>query len=252
MYPTGWLSVKTPGSTTTEYRNVSHGDLQKEVNKKYAKQCIIDGYGYRFCICDSLTPEKKDEWERILTYSVKSINPTSPEVKVLSAGDLAAWTRHFPAIILRLFRPSLAGSANHLDAWGTTAIAITPTFIPIPTWVPIIERITDHMNMSIHPAEVNLTVQGEAGVGKTRMVYEILAGIPGLKVLIIYTNDASNARDIKIFAKIVHQAILVVDECSLDSREQIRGILHGHRKRIRVIAIDNTGDVLLQLLQKIG
>ena len=57
---TGWFSVPTCWQyKATSFAGIYPGKLKKEVNKSYSTELIKKGYGYRFCICDDLTPVKK-------------------------------------------------------------------------------------------------------------------------------------------------------------------------------------------------
>ncbi|GIK40539.1 MAG: hypothetical protein BroJett011_43720 [Chloroflexota bacterium] len=242
---TGWLADRTIWQyKATEAKSIRPKNLRDEINKDYAKKCILEGYAYRFCICDELEAPKKQEWESKLTQYAQAINPNVPPAKVLAAGDLAAWAGHFPAIILRFFRPDIAGIALHINAWRENVITYTPNFVPVSTWEPVQKDIREHINLSIPPAEVVLSIQGEAGVGKTRMVYETLAEISALENLTIYTNDEQYAQ--QIMRQLANDrslnAILVADECSVQTRIQLLNLAQGHRSRIRIVAIDNTGE----------
>ena len=73
---TGWMSVPTCWQyKATEFKGIKPSHLREEVNKSYSKELIQKGYGYRFCLCDDLTPTKKSEWENILDDEIKKLNP---------------------------------------------------------------------------------------------------------------------------------------------------------------------------------
>ncbi len=86
-----------------------------------------------------------------------------------------------------------------------------------------------------------LRIQGEAGVGKTRLVYETLSKVPGLKGLVLYSLDENNAR---AFAPYLindkeAKAIIVVDDCSLQASAELRQLFNGYTTRLRAVVIDN-------------
>jgi len=87
-------------------------------------------------------------------------------------------------------------------------------------------------------------VQGAAGVGKTRLVFEASRHLPGAGELVVLTNDDTRAVEAATWlANVGHlTAILVADECSAQGRFEVANIVTGHQGRIRVIAIDNTGE----------
>jgi len=94
-----------------------------------------------------------------------------------------------------------------------------------------------------------LWLQGESGVGKTRMVYETLASLASARGLVVYTRDDEVA--VRLAVELANdgaaRALLVADECPLESREKIDAMLAGHKHRVRVVAIDNASDSVLGL-----
>ena len=240
----GWMDTKSVWQyKATSASKMTIPKLKKEINKEYSKKCISNGYAYHLCICDSLDARKKETWEIHLTKFAKEINKNTFPVKVITSDDLSFWISFFPAVILQYFRQGASGMCLHMDVWGNNITDLTPTFIPVPDWAPILERIRDHVDLRLDPPSVVLPLQGEAGVGKTRMVFEALNKIEGIKGLVVYTEDeqyAQNlARDFANSAK--RRAILIADESSVQTRIKLNGILQGHKDRIRVLTIDNVG-----------
>ena len=65
--PIGWMMERTIWQfKATDAGDVSEGSVLEEVNKRYSRECVLNGYAYRFCICDSRPNVKVDEWERVL------------------------------------------------------------------------------------------------------------------------------------------------------------------------------------------
>ena len=158
-------------------RSLDRSSLIEEINKNYAKERIVEGYAYRFCVCDSLTDKKKTETEAILNEQIKTINPDAPDAKVLSADDLAAWVNRFPSLVIRYFRPKLADNAQTFESWRESTTAQTNIFIPVPHWEPIKDSIVTHVDFSETPASVDLAICGDAGAGKTRLTFESLSAL---------------------------------------------------------------------------
>lgn len=219
-------------------------DFKTEINKPFAKQCIEEGFAYRFCVCDSMPATTKADWEKSLNSLIKEINPDSPVAYVLTADDLAAWANNFPSIILKFFRPVATNIVFHMDSWGTSIRSLTPEYTVVPEWEGVTKQIQTMLNFSIEIPDVLMTVQGEAGVGKTRLVFESIAALPEASSLVVYTSDENLA--IQAATMMINDpgvtSILVADECSLQVRQNLKNILRGHSNRIRVIAIDNTGE----------
>jgi hypothetical protein len=240
---TGWMNEPTCWQyKATEFRHIHESELRKEVNKPYSKALTQKGYGYRLCICDDLTPEKKKEWENILDDEVKKLNYLALPSKVITASDLAAWTSQFPAIIIDFFKPQL-GQLLHLGAWGQNITKLTPTFVEIEVWASLKQSIIAHADFNCSCNDVIFPIQGEAGVGKTRLTYEALRSLEGSVSLVLYALDANS---INIAYALANEqsvrAILVADECLLKTRMRLNDILTGHSNRVRVICLDNSGE----------
>jgi hypothetical protein len=219
-------------------------DFETEINKSFAKECILEGYAYRFCVCDSMPATTKSNWEESLNQLIQEINPDAPKAYVLTADDLAAWASTFPSIILKFFRSNVSNMVFHIDSWGQSIRSLTPDYLSVPEWEGVTRQIHNMLNFSVDITEVLMTIQGEAGVGKTRLVYESLADLKEASSLVVYTNDENFA--IQVATMMINDpsitSILIADECSLQGRQSLKNILQGHTSRIRTIAIDNTGD----------
>jgi hypothetical protein len=243
---TGCLDVPTCWQyKATQNSNVSEADLRKEVKKPYSKELIEKGYGYRLCICDDITAEKRTEWEEILSEEVKNINNSAPAPKILSASNLADWASRLPAVVIRFFQPGLE-QLLHLQAWGQNITKLTPTFVEVEVWSSVKQRLLDHADFSKPCNDVILPMQGEAGVGKTRLTYEALVSLEGSESLVLYTIDTKAVEIAYTLAndKSV-RAILIADECLLKTRIQLNTLLAGHSNRVRLICLDNSGERLL-------
>ncbi len=243
---TGCLDVPTCWQyKATQNSNVSEADLRTEVKKPYSKELIEKGYGYRLCICDDITAEKRTEWEEILSEEVKNINNSAPAPKILSASNLADWASRLPAVVIRFFQPGLE-QLLHLQAWGQNITKLTPTFVEVEVWSSVKQRLLDHADFSKPCNDVILPMQGEAGVGKTRLTYEALVSLEGSESLVLYTIDTKAVEIAYTLAndKSV-RAILIADECLLKTRIQLNTLLAGHSNRVRLICLDNSGERLL-------
>ena len=240
---TGWMRVSTCWQyKATEFRNISEKNLREEINKEYSKELVQKGYGYRFCICDDLTPTKKSDWEKILDDEIEKINPTAPKSKVVTASDLAAWANHYPAIVVRFFKPELINSLSYKD-WGEEIKELTPKYVEVSTWATIKQKIIEHINFDTSCQTVVLPIEGEAGVGKTRLVYETISGIEGVHNFVLYAIDDKALDIVYPFLRDKSaKLILVADECLLETQLELKNRLNKAKDRVRVICIDNSGE----------
>lgn len=252
---TGWLSdaptiwqYKAKGYSAkkdgTGLPEPTKDELRSEINKPYSSDCIKKGYAYRLCICDSLPADVQKMIEIHLTNEAHLINPAVSDAKVLSAGSLAEWASRFPALKLRHILPIVTSLGLNFDAWGSSVTAWTHEFVNYPTAEDISQKIQNHVNFTKGVTEGVISISGLAGVGKTRLVYESLLACDGAKHLSIYTDEERDA--IEIVRTILNdpkaKVILIADECGLSTRYRLNESLKGHKNRVRVIAIDNSGE----------
>jgi hypothetical protein len=240
--PDGWMTFPTVWQyKSTSHREVSSTDLEDEVNKTFAVQCIKDGDAYRLCISDSMPIEKKQKWETELLGHVRKLNPAAPVPLVLAADDIAAWASKFPGIVLSSFRSHLSGRCLSFERWGQQATATTREYVAIGGWAVIQEALLRHLDFSTEVPEVVFPLQGEAGVGKSRFVYEALRAVRDASALTLYAID-NHEELIRILIMEDRRVIVVADECPLNTRMALKELAKAHRRSVRIVTIDNSGD----------
>lgn len=242
--PSGWLTAATCWQyKATTVAALSEKDIREEIRKDFAKELIRRGHKYRLCVCDEFSAEKRDDWERFIRDEANVQGLPDPEPRVLFAGDLADWASGFPAIVLRFFKPEL-DRVLHYRSWGRAITDLTRQFVPIDDWTAVKRRIHDHADFGCATSDPVQELQGEAGVGKTRLVYETLRELGGASDIVVYTMQDQVAES---FATHLanHEtatAILIADECPVNQRLRIDSILRGCGARVRVFCIDNSGE----------
>ena len=220
---------------------VTKPSVVKEVKKRYARERILAGDAYRICICDHLTPTKKESLEQALVAAVQSINAGAPKPYVLSIKDVCELANAFPALVMR-YRPGMSGACILFDAWRQMATQVTPTFVPDEKYPSTRNAILNHTDFGRQVEDIVLTLHGQSGVGKTRSVFESLSEISAASSIVIYLNDEEQVSTLanQLANDQTSRAILVADECSLDTRVRLSRTLAPCKKRVRCICIDNS------------
>jgi hypothetical protein len=239
----GWLACPTAWQYKARaYSGIIDNDLRDEINKPYSTELLQAGYGYRLAISDGMPPQKKADWIRILTTESAKINPKAPPPLVLTEDDLAAWANRFPAVCIEFFKVHLKGLFQTFPEWQADTRALVPDFVAVDAWLSKIEGLADFIDLSKSVTSPIVTVQGEAGAGKTRLVCEAAARLGNGTSLLLYTKEERKAVELAqhIAAQNSCIAILVADECGLQSRVDIENVLTPHTKRARAICIDNS------------
>ncbi len=177
-----------------------------------------------------------------LTAAARKITPGAPPARVVTADELAALANRYPGFVLSFFQPALARDVLHLGAWEANARANTRVYVPVPDWAGVQESLAAHVDFGMTPAAAVRTVQGEAGIGKTRTVFEVVSAAPGAVGTTVYCNDEGTVLHVaRLLANDERtRAVVVADECGPAGRHKLHELLSGHSNRIRVIAIDNS------------
>jgi hypothetical protein len=225
-------------------RSVTGASLKAEAKKPFARKCIQDGHGYRICICDHLTPEKRSKLEKALAAQVKRISRDAPPPRVLGIAEICQMANVFPALVMR-YRPGISGLCILFERWRENARSVTPKFVPNPALSGLRDAILGHLDFSRTPGDAVLAVHGSSGVGKTRAVFESIAEKNEVASLVLYSSNEDRFSELANLLTNYQPAVAIVvaDECSLASRVALSQQLIGVRDRIRCICIDNSTEL---------
>jgi hypothetical protein len=241
---TGYLDLPTAWQFKAESADrLTEASVVREIQKPYATDLVRAGFGYRLGVACDLTPKRKEQLVRALNEAARAICPDARPCHLLTASDLAEWANRFPGLVASVFdRPTTI--ARHGQAWMASQTAVTPHYVPPAGAEDRLRAIQTHLQSSHAPLDPVLPVLGAAGVGKTRLAFEAICRLPGALSLVVVTNDDRRAQEAAQW--LVNSgslsAILVADECSIQARFELNNLVRGHEARVRVIAIDNTGE----------
>jgi hypothetical protein len=221
--------------------NIGKNNMAAEVNKPRAKQWIMEGNAYRLSICDHLTPDKKQTLIDALSAAIAVINPAAPQPEILSIDDLVDLTNSFPGLVLE-YRPHLDEMVLLFDTWRQAVRGVTPVFVPSAGFSTTKAAILAHVDFAVEVRSPIIALYGSAGAGKTRVTFECLREVPAASSLCLYLTSEDDARDLAnaLVNDPTAHAIIVADECSIETREQLSRTLMNFRDRIRCVCIDNS------------
>ncbi len=240
--------------TCWQYRAIASGNLKAprgkkggqraalahEINNKPEVRRLIGlGYGYRLCIADEITPDQIAEWEGWLNDEAVKIRSDAPQPRVLTASRLATWINRYPGLIRRL-RTDLSPFRD-LGTYGDEIQYLTKHYHPIADWDDKLRTIREFADFSRTPHRAVLPIRGDAGVGKSRCVYEALASNPANRAVVVYTTSETDGEALanQLAGNPEATALLIADECGQGIAVKMDRSLRAHAKRLRVIAIDN-------------
>jgi hypothetical protein len=234
-----------------QYKAMDQSDLKDHVvkgeitgpSKIYTRKLIAKGYAYRICIADDGPPERKAHIKALLDAQIKALNPDAPGAVVLFASDIFPWVNQFPAIAAEMLGTPTT-DVLHFKAWGNRERAQTKIFIETEESTVISGNIRKHLDWGRKATSAGLTISGDAGVGKSRTVYEAIAALQAIAPMVLYTDDEEHALDVaralanETEPRAAH-AILVADECQDATAYRLAKQLKGIEHRVRLITIDN-------------
>jgi hypothetical protein len=224
-----------------EESGISPADMAKEVNKPRAKNWIEELHAYRLCVCDYLTPDKKQNLLDALTSAVRAINANAPAPDILSIDDIVELANSFPALVLE-HRPNADGIFLLFERWKQMATGITRTFVPSDKFEGTKAAVLAHIDFGNDVRSPALILYGAPGAGKTRLTFECLKEVPVADSLVLYTTSEDDVLDLakRLVNDQTARAIIVADECSIETRESLSRTLMSFRDRIRCLCIDNS------------
>jgi hypothetical protein len=238
------LFIDAPGSTwvpvgTSAWQfkrsEITTDQCREEVAKPEVTSVIAAGGGYGLALGADSTPRKIRFRRGILVEAVGD----SSRVRVINASALAAWASSFPSV---LAYPPLRASIGPLithQQWSEKERHRSP-------WYPDAARtriITAARAQLRDPATTSMRFEGPGGVGKTRLVLEILRD-EELAPLCVYVDDADDL-DGTFFNLLLakdRRMIVVVDECDRRQHAILCGRLLGDG-RVQLITIGPSSEL---------
>ena len=163
----------------------------------------------------------------------------SAKIEIWRQNTIAGFLNNFPSLVSALKGLSDSNFVSH-SVWASEAEMRAPfvTGEQQKTFIDSIRQALRNNTDAIH-----IRVNGEPGIGKTRLVLEATSE-DDLAPLVIYYSNASFFRDSNLMNDLrkednTSQVILVVDECSSDSSSYIWDKFKYLGPRIRLVTINH-------------
>lgn len=212
-------------------------------------RACLDVNGTYVLVCtgiDPVEPQRQKILSNIEEY-LKQCDYPHPKVEVFTQNTLRGFLESFPSLALWVNRNDQAIFQTH-QSWSEDA-TMRFRFVSGKSQDGHISEIQETLRQ--HSNTVHLRVLGEPGIGKTKLVLETTKE-EDLAPLVIYCT-ASQFRDSILMNEILRDdngfsAILIIDECNLDSRSYIWNKLKHRGPRIKLITIysdyeEKSGDI---------
>jgi hypothetical protein len=210
----------------------------------WAQELIGGGAGYRLALGAALNARTIASRKAALVEEARTLGlPASPELfDVLDANALARWATNFPSLAVA---GVLGGPGMVATDWATWAESNRFRQIWTPddqrdTAIQAAERFLDD------PGSVDLRVDGNGGVGKTRLVLEALRGHSS-QPLVAYVPSEAHLQGIYLNHLLAQRrtVVVVVDECDGRRHEKLAEQIPTG-STVKLITIGQPDDYLLQ------
>ncbi len=242
------LQIKAGSSfspTETQLRKELFGDADpaREALGDSVRQCMdADGTYILVCAGTDPTPDRIEQAVKHLEASFVECGYQEPDVKVWGQSTLIGFLKRFPSIALWVNGNGNAQFQTHASWAGQIEMRR-----PFKTGDRQQKFIDDaRAQLRRHDGAVHLRVRGEAGIGKTRLVLEVLRA-DDLSPLVVYCDGPQKFLNGPLLNELLRDdnefhVVAVVDECDRKSYTAIWNQLGGRGNRIKLISVHNDID----------
>ncbi len=234
-------------------------ELLNNQNLKEDIQFCLDACGTYILVCtgyDFNSREKKKILSHINKH-LESCGYPNSKIDVWSQNTLCSFLEMFPSLALWVTRRSSAQFQTH-QSWSQNANMQVP-FVPGQSQTELIEKIQNELRRE--DDMVHVSVAGQPGIGKTRLVLEATK-VDDLSPLVIYCPADQFLQDRFLMDQLCNDenpfsSVVVIDDCNLYNRAEILDKLSYRGARVKLVTIYNNheevaGDITPYVPESLG
>lgn len=231
--------VLRDGENVVQYKSgkLTEKNLRDEFAKPGVQDALKRGGHYILMVGHAYGVPARDKRAEILRELCAAAGIDPGHCRLAFGDHIARWVSRFPSLVIRKeFDKGLPGFATvedwqHLPDFG----------IPFRSDKGRDEIINEVRSFVAVGSEDNiLRIEGEAGVGKSRLALEAL-NVPGIAQRTMYAWDAANWGVIDLLSAVQSlpqaTAVIVVDECDREQQEVLRPYVAITAGRVRLICV---------------
>jgi len=215
---TSWLPS---GDSAWQFKagNLSPEGCKRELEGATRAIGTLRGGGsYRLVLGASLTSAKIADRRAMLLEAAQKLRVPDAEskIEVLAGDQLSRWLESFPALAVSPLLRATGIVGQTFEQWSQSIRHAT-------TWVSSPERdsqIDALRAMLLGGTQLDIHLDGESGLGKTRLVLETLRSQP-FESIVVYSG-AADAFPVTVLTELQAQkrtAVVVIDECDRKQHE---------------------------------
>jgi hypothetical protein len=206
-----------------------------------AQETLRSGGSYRLALGATLNADLVVRRRNALVKELRELGIELAEgsnIEVLDANSLARWVGQFPALAVSQVLAGPGYVAVEFERWSSS-----PRHRSV--WVPDERRrrwMTQIQSDLLNPDKLALRIQGDSGIGKTRLVMEALRETELTPLVGYVANEADLSGElVNSLVQRGRSVILVVDECSGRRHEKLYESLSSDAE-VKLITIGEQDD----------
>jgi hypothetical protein len=217
-----WIPIAKSGWQFKRGDNAPAKCKEELEGAKWAHELIGSGASYTLALGRRLGDQKIERRLRALVGKAQElgllVNNNDDRIRVLDANALARWASEFPSFAISRLLGGPGGGVIDFGTWSRSQ-RHQGEWVGSDDRDQLISRIRDVL---ADPAQGEVRIQGESGIGKTRLVMEAMR-TQELQPLVAYVPDAGNIAEetLGYVLSTGRTLILVVDECSGRAHEKL-------------------------------
>lgn len=242
-----WIPLGTSVWQFKSGKDHEQAKIRKEFQKSGVQEVLKAGGSYRIVVCDDLGNTQLQDRKKVLEDCCRDAGFSSDCARIYAADKIAAWARRHPSMRLLISNP-FPGGLYRWETWASQP-RFKNLFQPDAQRSDLMAAIRQH---SIGTASRTwLSLEGLAGVGKTRLVLESLrphSQQDGLAERVLYAERPDDV-PLDLFqwmqTTATAELVLVVDECSREESDRLERQAERSEGRIRLITVGQAQEAQL-------
>ena len=234
-----WIPLGTSVWQFKSGKDHEQAKIRKEFQKPGVQEVLKAGGSYRILVCDDLGNIQLRDRKKVLEDCCRDAGISSDCALIYAADKIAAWARRHPSMRLLISNP-FPGGLYRWETWANQH-RFKNFFQPDAQRSDLMAAIRRHSIGSA--SQTRLSLEGLAGVGKTRLVLEALrphSEQDGLAERVLYAERPDDV-PLDLFqwmqTTATAELVLVVDECSREESDRLERQAERSEGRIRLITV---------------
>lgn len=229
------------GETVVQLKtgSLTEAKLKEEISKPAVSEVLTAGGSYRLFLATDLTATKQKAFAKLLKDHCRRKRHRADAARIVFAQQIATWAQRHPAAVA-----SITGlpAFTTVQQWEALPAMSNP-WVAVPDRQEVIEALRVFLADGA-PATRTIRIEGQAGIGKTRVVLEAFKS-KAWAAEAVYAGNAE-APEVRAILKTAAtdpsvKATIVTDECDRDQQQALSWLVDLANGRVKLICIGRAG-----------